>query len=213
VSQLPRLFGFSSNAQGLFDESRAFVEGVANGETVNASLIVGVASLAVILAFRRWLPRVPGILVAVVGSVIATRAFDLTAHGVSVVGRIPSGFPTPTVPDVSLHDTGRLLVAAAGMAFVMLADTTTLSRSLASKRGERVDSDQEIIALGTANLAAGLFSGFPRHAPQSPSRGAHEPSSPVCSVRLRSWSSSSVTGASGSTSRSRHSPRSSSPRH
>lgn len=161
VSQLPKLFGFSINAQGLFDESKAFVEGVADGETVVASLVVGLASLAVILTFRRAVPKVPGILVAVVGSAFATWAFDLTAHGVAVIGPIPSGFPTPTFPDVSLHDTGKLLVAAAGMAFVMLADTTTLSRSLASKRGERVDSNQEIIALGTANLAAGLFSGFP----------------------------------------------------
>ena len=62
VGQLPKLFGFSSDAQGLLDEIDAFVRGLRDGDTVPASLVVGVASLAVILLFRRWLPKVPGVL-------------------------------------------------------------------------------------------------------------------------------------------------------
>ena len=88
----------------------------------------------------------PGVLVAVVGAAIVVSVFDLTAHGVSVVGAIPSGFPGPTVPDVSLHEATSLLVAAAGIAFVTLADTTALSRSLAARRGEHVDANVEIRA-------------------------------------------------------------------
>lgn len=161
VSQLPQLFGFGTHASSLLRESEAFVRGVRDGKTVAAALLVGVASLGVVLAFRRWWPKVPGILIAVVGAAIATSAFDLTERGVSVVGPIPAGFPTPTLPDVSLHDVGTLLLAAAGMAFVMLADTTAVSRSLAAKRGEHVDANQEIVALGAANAAAGFFQGFP----------------------------------------------------
>ncbi len=161
VSELPRLFGFSTHATGLLDESEAFVRGLRDGKTVTEALLVGVASLGVVLACRHWWPRVPGILIAVVGAAIATGAFDLTEHGVSVVGSIPSGFPSPTLPDVSLHDIGTLLLAAAGMAFVTLADTTVVSRSFAAKRGEHVDANQEIVALGTANAAAGFFQGFP----------------------------------------------------
>ena len=142
-------------------ESEAFVRGVRDGKTVTAALLVGVASLGVVLVCRHWWPRVPGILIAVVGAAIATGTFDLTEHGVSVVGRIPSGFPTPALPDVNLHDIGTLLLAAAGMAFVTLADTTAVSRSLAAKRGEHVDANQEIVALGTANATAGFFQGFP----------------------------------------------------
>ena len=161
VGQLPRLFGFSTSAQGLVDESRAFVEGVRDGRTVTAALLVGLASLAVILVLRHLVPKVPGVLVAVVGAAVITSIFDLTAHGVAVVGTIPSGFPSPTFPDVSWHDLGSLAVAAAGMAFVMLADTATLGRTLALRRREHVDTDQEMVALGAANLAAGLFQGFP----------------------------------------------------
>ena len=161
VGQLPRLFGFSTNAEGFVDEARAFVEGVRDGRTVGAALSIGIASLAVILVFRRAIPKVPGILVAVVGSIVVTSALDLTQHGVSVVGPIPSGFPSPTLPDVSWHDVGTLAVAAAGMAFVILADTATLARTLALRRREPTDTDQEIIALGAANLAAGLCQGFP----------------------------------------------------
>ena len=161
VGQLPHLFGFSTDAQGLVDEARAFVEGVVDGQTVPAALLVGVGSLAAI-AVCRWIgPGVPGVLVAVVGAGAATALFDLTAHGVPVVGAIPSGFPSPSIPDVGFDDITSLFLAAAGMAFVMLADTATLSRTLAARRGEHVDMNQEIIAVGAANMAAGLFQGFP----------------------------------------------------
>ena len=108
----------------------------------------------------RW-PKVPGALVAVVGAAVAVRVFALTEHGVAVIGVIPSGFPAPSLPHVGWDDASTLLAAAAGLAFVMLADTSTLSRSLAAKRGERVNTNGEIVALGAANVAAGLFQGFP----------------------------------------------------
>ena len=161
VGQLPKLFGFTSTAQGLLDEIDAFVSGLRDGNTVPASLVIGVASLAVILGFRRLHPKVPGVLLAVIGAAIAVGSLDLTAHGVAVVGAIPSGFPGPTVPRVDLHEATRLLVAAAGIAFVVLADTTALSRSLAARHGDRVDANREIRALGAANAAAGIFQGFP----------------------------------------------------
>jgi high affinity sulfate transporter 1 len=147
IGQLPKLFGFSVDASGLFDELRSFVDGVRDGATVGPALAVGLASLVVILGFRAWLPRVPGVLVAVVGAIAVVTIFDLTAHGVSVVGVVPAGFPTPALPHVDLHELASLAVAAAGMAFVTLADTSALSRSLAAKRGD--------------NVAAGLFQGFP----------------------------------------------------
>ena len=161
VGQLPKLFGFSTDATGFFDEVRAFVEGVKSDDTVAASLVIGLVSLAVILGFRHWLPKVPGVLVAVVGATLTVVVFDLVAQGVKVVGEVPAGFPTPAIPDVSLSDLKTLAFAAVGMAFVTLADTSALSRSLAAKRGDDVDPNHEIAALGAANIAAGLFQGFP----------------------------------------------------
>jgi high affinity sulfate transporter 1 len=161
VGQLPKLFGFSTDGSGLFDEMRAFVDGVKDGQTVGPSLAIGLASLGVILAFRRWLPRVPGVLVAVVGAIVAVGLLDLTARGVAVVGVVPAGFPAPALPRIDLDQLIPLAIAAAGIAFVTLADTTATSRSFAAKRGDRVEPNQEIAALGVANVAAGFFQGFP----------------------------------------------------
>jgi high affinity sulfate transporter 1 len=174
VGQLPKLFGFSIDANGLLDEARSFLEGVADGDTIRASLVIGVLSLIVILGFKRWMPKVPGVLVAVVGATIAVTALDLVAEGVKVVGEVPAGFPTPAVPDIGLSEWGSLALAAVGMAFVTLADTSALSRSLAAKRGEDVDPNQEIAALGAANLAAGMFQGFPVSASASRSAVAED---------------------------------------
>jgi len=161
VGQLPTLFGFSTHATGLGRQVQAFVLGLRDGRAVGAAAAVGLISLAVILVFQRWLPAAPGVLVAVVGAIIAVSAFDLTAHGVAVVGIVPQGFPRPSFPAVGIHDVSRLMAAAAGIAFVTLADTSALSRSLAIKRGDHVSPDQEIFALGAASVAAGLFQGFP----------------------------------------------------
>ena len=161
VGQLPKLFGFSTAAHGLGAELRSFVTGLSEGKAVPASTAIGLACLATILAIRMWWPKVPGVLLAVVGATVAVGVFDLSAHGVAVLGLIPSGFPTAAVPHVGLHDAGRLIVAAVGMAFVTLADTSALSRSLAAKRGVDIDQNQELVALGAANLAVGLFHGFP----------------------------------------------------
>jgi high affinity sulfate transporter 1 len=161
ISQLPKLFGFSTTANGLRAEFHAFVQGISDGKTVSASLLIGVASLVAILVLRFWLPKVPGVFLAVVGATVLVSTFDLSAHGVAVLGVIPAGIPKPSIPRVGLHDVGTLALAALGMAFVTLADTSALSRSLAAKRGANVDQNQELVALGTANLSAGLFQGFP----------------------------------------------------
>jgi high affinity sulfate transporter 1 len=161
VSQLPKLFGFKTTANGLRAEFHAFVQGISESKTVPASLLIGVASLVAILALRFWLPKVPGVFLAVVAATSLVGVFDLSAHGVAVLGVIPSGVPQPSIPRVGLHDVGTLALAALGMAFVTLADTSALSRSLAAKRGVSIDQNQELVALGTANLSAGLFQGFP----------------------------------------------------
>src|SRR5438270_4160449 len=98
VGQLPKLFGFSTSADGLINEARAFVNGLGNGEVVAAAAVVGLLSLALILALGRWLPRIPAILIAVVAAIAASTAFDLSSHGVSVVGTLPSGFPPLPFP-------------------------------------------------------------------------------------------------------------------
>jgi high affinity sulfate transporter 1 len=161
VGQLPKLFGFSIDGRGLLPEVRDFVQGLARGRANGAALAVGLAGIVVILAVRRWWPRVPGVIVAVGLGIAAVAAFDLTARGVQVIGVLPRGLPSPAIPDIRLDDLPLLFSGALGIALVTVADTTVLSQSLAARRGEVVDPNQELVALGAANLAAGAFQGFP----------------------------------------------------
>ena len=161
IGQLPKLFGFSVSSDSMVEEARAFVEGVVNGETVTAALAIGIASLVLILLVRRWRPHVPGIFIAVVGATVISAALDLQASGVKVVGTLPTGLPPLSIPLVSLGDVLALIPAALGIALVAATDTSVLSRTFAIRRHEEVDSDRELIALGGANFATGLFSGMP----------------------------------------------------
>ncbi len=161
VGQLPKLFGFSVEADGFIPELRGFVQGLTGGETVTAALAVGVGALVLILVLQSAMPKVPAVLVAVVLAILAVNLFDLTASGVSVVGPLPSGFPPFTIPDVSLSDVSLLFVGAFGIAFVALADTISTASAFAARSGDQVRGNQEMIGIGAANLAAGLFQGFP----------------------------------------------------
>ena len=161
VGQLPKLFGFSVDADGLVDETRAFIDGIRAGETVTAALAVGVLGLAVIAVLRRTLPRVPSVLAAVVVSIAAAAVFGLEQHGVKLVGTLPEGFPPLTIPDVQQSDLPTLIGGALGIALVSLADTIATSSAFADRSGEEVDGNREMIGIGVANLGAGLFQGFP----------------------------------------------------
>jgi len=160
VGQLPRLCGFSIEGRGLLTETRDFVQGVADGRVNRAALAVGLTGIVVILVLKRFWRAVPAVAVAVVVGIAAVAAFDLDQEGVKVIGVLPEGLPTFAFPAVDLADLGALFSGALGIALVAVADTTVLSQSLAAQRGETVDPNQELRALGAANLAAGLFQGF-----------------------------------------------------
>ena len=161
VSQLPKLFGFSVKSDRLLGRVAGFVSGVLAGETNVVALALGVGTLAIILLLKRWL-RVPGVLLAVGGATLAVGWLDLsTRFGVSVLGEMPRGLPALTIPVLSLQDVGALSAAAVAIAVVSFADTSVLSRVYAAKHRTYVDPNQEMIGLGVANLAAGVFQGFP----------------------------------------------------
>jgi high affinity sulfate transporter 1 len=161
VSQLPKLFGFSVEAETTTGKFWEFLRGVADGKTNGYALAIGLACLAVLFAFRFWKPKVPAVLFAFIGGTVAVAALGLTALGVPVVGPVPSGFPTPALPSFPASDMADLALAALGMAFITLADTSALSRTFALKYDQEVDPSQEVVALGAASIAAGFFQGFP----------------------------------------------------
>ena len=158
VGQLPKLFGFSTDADGFMDEVRAFVDGLGSRNTT--TLVTGVAVLLVLLVLPRLTSRIPAVLVAVVGVTIASAVLDLAADGVDTVGTLPQGFPTPSIPWTDASDVVALAVGAVGITLVSLTDTIATSSSFAARRGDEVDADAEMVGVGTANVAAGLFQGF-----------------------------------------------------
>jgi high affinity sulfate transporter 1 len=160
VGQLPKLFGFSVSANGLIDETHAFIHGVASGETVGAAVGIGLVSLGLILVLGRWLPRVPGVLVAVVVAIVASSVFNLSDHGVSLVGTLPKGFPPLAFPS-PVSDLPLLFAGALGIVLVALTDTISTASAFAARTGQEVDGSGEMIGIGAANVAAGFFQGFP----------------------------------------------------
>ncbi len=158
VGQLPKLFGFSTDADNFLDELRAFFTNL--DEADGATVAVGLTTLAVLLVLPRATKRLPAILVAIVGATVASAVLDLAAHGVTTVGALPQGLPTPSLPWTQLSDVAPLLVAAVGITLVSLTDTVATSTSFAARRGDEVDPNQEMIGLGSANVAASLFQGF-----------------------------------------------------
>ncbi|MDY7088702.1 MAG: sulfate permease [Actinomycetota bacterium] len=156
VGQLPKLFGFSTDGQGLWADLTGFVTGL--GGTVPAALAIGVGGLVVILGLRKLFPRMPAVLVAVVGAIAAVTVLDLD---VDVVGPLPQGFPPFTIPSVSLDELGILAAAAVGITLVSVTDTISTASAFAGRTGQEVRGNQEMGGIGAANLAAGLFQGFP----------------------------------------------------
>jgi high affinity sulfate transporter 1 len=161
VGQLPKLFGFSVDADGLLQEVAAFARGVADGETVPAALAVGVGGIVVVLGLQRWWPKLPAVLVMVVLAIAFSALLDLDERGVSLVGVLPQGFPPLTLPAVGWSDLAPLAGGAVAIALVALADTMSTASAFAERSGQEVRGNQEMIGIGAANLAAGLFQGFP----------------------------------------------------
>ena len=161
LSQLPKLFGFSAKAEGPLRQIWAFVDAVLSGRTNVAALAVGASTLAAILLLKRW-PRVPAVLVAVVAATLAVGLLDLEKHaGISVLGSLPQGLPSLSLPDIGFDDMTSVLIGGLAVALVSFADTSVLSRVYAARTRTPVDPNQEMVGLGVANLAGGLFLGFP----------------------------------------------------
>ena len=161
VGQLPKLFGFSVDADGLIAEAQGFVQGVSDDLVNPTAAVIGVASLVGILLLQRLLPKIPSVLVVVVLAALAVNLFDLQDSGVDTIGVLPQGFPPFTIPSVPWGDFPELLLGAVAIAVVALADTMSTASSFAARQGQRVKGDQEMIGIGAANIFAGFFQGFP----------------------------------------------------
>jgi high affinity sulfate transporter 1 len=155
IGQLPKLFGIAPGSGDFFEQAWHLVTHL--GDTQGTALLVGTLSLAVIVGLRRLAPGVPGPLVAVAGAIAAVKAFGLD---VRTVGSIASGLPTLGLPDVGLGDSARLAGGAVGVMLIAFTEGLGAAKTFAADSDPRIDANRELIALGGANLAAGLSSGM-----------------------------------------------------
>ena len=160
ISQLPKLFGFSIEGAGPLRDLAQFARAVMDGKTNWVELAIGAGTLVTILALKPF-KRVPGILIAVVGATLVVEILGLDeSAGVKVLGALPQGLPAFSLPWIGLADLGQVVIGGFAVAMVAFADTSVLSRTYAARTRSHVDPNQEMVGLGAANLAAGLFQGF-----------------------------------------------------
>ncbi|MEO7386988.1 MAG: sulfate permease [Gammaproteobacteria bacterium] len=161
ISQLPKLFGFSIDDAGPLRDLALIVKAVAGGEANWTAFAMGAGTLVTILALKPF-TRIPGILIAVVGATIVVGLLGLDqSAAVKVLGPLPQGLPSFAIPTIDLATLSQVVIGGCAVAMVAFADTSVLSRTYAARTRTSVDPNQEMVGLGAANLAAGLFQGFP----------------------------------------------------
>jgi SulP family sulfate permease len=166
VSQLDSLLGVTIQAK---DDTLAELTQTIQAipETDLLTLVVGLTVIAIALVVRRIDKRLPAYLIAVLAAIAASVILGLEAHGVTVVGSIPSGLPPFGPPALSLADVGQLFIPAAAIGLLIYADSGVSGQVLARRGGYRVDGNGEFIGLGAANIGASLTGGFPVNGSQS----------------------------------------------
>ena len=131
------------------------------GDVHGLTLSIGFASVALLVALRRWLPTIPGALAAVALSTAGVWAFDLAAMGVNIVGSVPSGLPSPSMPPLNGNAAQALVPSALAIGLVGFMESIAVAKVYASRHQYEVDANKELVGLGLANIAGAFFSAYP----------------------------------------------------
>ncbi len=166
LGQLPKLFGFSVDDGSAVDDVRGFVTGLSDGDGSALASTLGLGAVVGIIGVGIVWSRAPGVVAAVVASIVAVAAAGWR-DDVPVVGALPSGLPAPALDGLTWGDARSLVGPAFGIALIAFADTSVLSRVFAGRHDYRVSGDDEMRAIGVANIASGAFGGFPVSASSS----------------------------------------------
>ena len=165
VSQLGKLFGVPITENDPIPQLWEFFGELSDISVATA--VVGFVSLGVLLLLRWRAPRLPGPLIVLIGGIVLSAILNLAEHDVAVVGDIPGGLPGLEWPGVGISRVVDLLPTALGIFAVIYADGILTARSFAGRHDEHVDANQEFLALGAANLAAGVTQAYPVAASES----------------------------------------------
>ena len=175
VSQLKNILGIDAHGHTIPDLSRSLAHNLSGLNWITA--VIGVVTTGFLFWVRKGLlplldslgvaPRIASIIVkagpiaAIVATTLAVWFFDLTAKGVQVVGDVPKGLPPFTMPSLSMDMWSNLIGAAILISIIGFIESVSVAQTLAAKKRQRIDPDQELIGLGAANLGASLTGGFP----------------------------------------------------
>ena len=165
ATQVGKIFGIKTQGEEFFPLISSVVERLS--QTHWPSFALGIALILLFIVLVRYLPRIPGALVVSAVAVVAAYLFDLEGYGIALVGTVPSGVPEITGFVLHRADLAALAPAAVAIAFLAFSDGILLAQSFAEKNGYEVDANQELRALGAANILASLGQGFPVSASQS----------------------------------------------
>ena len=159
ASQLGKTTGVAVEGDEFIDQIRSFAAGI---EQVHwPTVVMATSVLLLLVSLARWIPRAPGPVIAVLAATACVAAMSLVGFGIVVVGEVPSGLPTPGLPPVSLSDLATLVVPSVGIAIVAFSDNVLTARAFATRRGEEIDANAELRAVGMCNITAGVTHGFP----------------------------------------------------
>jgi high affinity sulfate transporter 1 len=158
IGQVPKLLGLPPAQGDFFEQLYALIVNLPQVKPY--TLLVGAGALGIIFLIKRFYQRLPSGLVALVIGILAVSIFHLDQNGVSVVGEIPTGLPTPGLPHVGLSTLPYLATGAVGIVFLAVGESLGSARAFAARHAYEIDPDQELIALGAANLSSGFFRGF-----------------------------------------------------
>lgn len=157
--QLGRISGVPVRGDEFVDQVRSFVADIDSWHL--PTVLLSSAVLALLLVLYRVAPRFPGPLVAVLLATAAVAVFSLERSGIRVVGPIPAGLPVVGLPGIPVGEFAELLLAAVGIAVVAFSDNALTARTFAARKGETIDANAELRALGICNLTTGVTQGFP----------------------------------------------------
>lgn len=158
-TQLPKLFGIEGVSGNFFERAGHVIWSL--HETHIPTLVFGLLAIAALVVLSRLFPGRPTILVVVAAAIVAMGTFGLSANGIKIVGELPHGLPAITVPKIHASDISTLIPIALACFMLAYGETISVARSFAQKNGYDINPEQELTAIGTANVATGLAHGFP----------------------------------------------------
>src|SRR4051794_17696780 len=161
IGELPKFTGTDADGDNAWRELGSWIGSL--GDVHGTTVLVGVLALGLILGLRFVRPAIPGALVLVAVGILAAHVFDLEAHGVAVVGDVPSGLPAPELPSFDLvkEHIATIGIAAIALLLIGFSQTAGDARAFAARHKYAIDVDQESVAQGMANVGAGVFQGMP----------------------------------------------------